>query len=66
MAEAIGDASPATQEMLGELLDYVEVTRSAVLLSAEHGRDVGEGVWFPDGRARSRPCGRSWRRGSRG
>jgi len=50
MAEAIGDASPATQEMLGELLDYVEVSRSAVLLSAEHGRDVGDGVWFPDGR----------------
>ena len=50
MAEAIGDASPATQEMLGELLDYVEVSRSAVLLSAENGRDVGDGVWFPDGR----------------
>ena len=50
MAEAIGDSSPATQEMLGELLDYVEVTRNAVLLSAEHGRDVGDGVWFPDGR----------------
>jgi 4-hydroxyphenylacetate 3-monooxygenase len=50
MAEAIGDASPATQEMLGELLDYVEVSRSAVLLSAEHGRHVGDGVWFPDGR----------------
>ena len=50
MAEVIGDASPATQEMLGELLDYVEVTRSAVLLSAEHGRHVGDGVWFPDGR----------------
>jgi 4-hydroxyphenylacetate 3-monooxygenase len=50
MAEAIGDASPATQEMLGELLGYVEVARSAVLLSAEHGRDVGDGVWFPDGR----------------
>jgi len=50
MAEAIGDASPATQEMLGELLDYVEVARSAVLLSAEHGRHVGDGVWFPDGR----------------
>ena len=49
-AEAIGDASPATQEMLGELLDYVEVSRSAVLLSAEHGRHVGDGVWFPDGR----------------
>jgi aromatic ring hydroxylase len=50
MAEAIGDASPATQEMLGELLDYVEVTRSAVLLSADHGRHIGDGVWFPDGR----------------
>ena len=50
MAEAIGDHSPATQEMLGELLGYVEVTRSAVLLSAEHGRDIGDGVWFPDGR----------------
>jgi aromatic ring hydroxylase len=51
MAEAIGDAGPTTQEMLGELLDYVEVSRNAILLSAEHGRDVGDGVWFPDGRA---------------
>ena len=51
MAETLGDASAATQEMLGELLDYVEVTRNAVLISAEHGRDVGNGVFFPDGRA---------------
>ena len=50
MAEAVNDQSPATQEMLGELLSYVEVTRSAVLLSAEHGRHVGDGVWFPDPR----------------
>lgn len=50
MAEAIGDTSPTTHELLGELLDYVEVTRSAVLLCAEHGRDIGNGVWFPDGR----------------
>jgi len=50
MAEAIGDASAATHEMLGELFDYVEVTRSAVLLCAEHGRDIGNGVYFPDGR----------------
>jgi 4-hydroxyphenylacetate 3-monooxygenase len=49
MAEAIGDRSPTTQEMLGELLGYVEVTRSAVLLSAEHGRHIGDGIWFPDG-----------------
>jgi 4-hydroxyphenylacetate 3-monooxygenase oxygenase component len=51
MAETIGDASAATQEMLGELLDYVEVTRNAVLISAEHGRDIGNGVFFPEGRA---------------
>jgi aromatic ring hydroxylase len=50
MAEAINDQSPATQEMLGELLSYLEVARSAVLLSAEHGREVGDGVWFPDPR----------------
>jgi 4-hydroxyphenylacetate 3-monooxygenase oxygenase component len=50
MAEALNDQSPATLEMLGELLAYVEVTRSAVLLSAEHGRHVGDGVWFPDPR----------------
>ena len=50
LAAAIDDQSPATQEMLGELLSYVEVTRSAVLLCAEHGRHVGDGVWFPDPR----------------
>jgi len=50
MAEVINDKSPATLEMLGELLSYVEITRSAVLLSAEHGREVGGGVWFPDPR----------------
>ena len=50
MAEAINDQSPATLEMLGEISSYVEVTRSAVLLSAEHGYHVGGGVWFPDGR----------------
>ena len=40
MAEAIGDASPATQEMLGELLDYVEVTpqRGPALRRARPGR----------------------------
>ena len=50
MAEALNDRSPATAEMLGELLSYVEVTRNAVLLAAEHGRHVGDGVWFPDPR----------------
>jgi 4-hydroxyphenylacetate 3-monooxygenase oxygenase component len=50
LAEAINDQSPATHEMLGELLAYVEVTRSAVQQSAAGGRDVGGGVWFPDPR----------------
>lgn len=50
MAETLNDQSQATLEMLGELLSYVEVTRSAVLLSAEHGREVAGGVWFPDPR----------------
>ena len=51
MAEAIGDTSAGTQEMLGELLDYVEVSRNAVLVSAERGYDIGNGVYFPEGRA---------------
>jgi len=50
LAATVNDQSLATQEMLGEILSYVEVTRSAVLLSAEHGRHVGDGVWFPDPR----------------
>jgi len=52
MAEAIGDHSPATNEMLGELLSYVEVTRSAIRCSVEEGYDIGvDGTWFPGGRA---------------
>ncbi len=51
MSEAIGDHSPATLEMLGELLSYVEVTRSAVRCSIEEGYDTGhDGTWFPGGR----------------
>jgi len=50
MAETINDQSPATHEMLGELLSYVQVTRSAVELCALQGRHVGDGVWFPDPR----------------
>jgi aromatic ring hydroxylase len=50
MAEAIGDYSQATVEMLGELLSYVEVTRNAIFTSTEEGYDNG-GVYFPGGRA---------------
>ncbi len=51
MTEAIGDHSPNTYEMLGEILSYVEVTRSAILASTEEGYDIGTGVYFPGGRA---------------
>ena len=51
MAESIGDYSPATGEMLGELLSYVEVTRNAVFTSTEQGAEGNEGVWFGGGRA---------------
>lgn len=50
MAEAVNDTSVPTMEMLGELSSFVEVTRSAVLLSEEHAFDRGDGVVFPDGR----------------
>ena len=51
MTEAIGDHSPNTYEMLGEILSYVEVTRSAILASTEEGYDIGTAVYFPGGRA---------------
>jgi aromatic ring hydroxylase len=52
MAEAIGDHTPATIDMLGELACYVQVTRNAVELSIEHGWErERDGAWFPDGRA---------------
>ncbi len=50
MAAAIGDYSDLTADMMGELLTYVEMTRSGLLLSIEHARDYGDGVWFPDER----------------
>lgn len=50
MAEAIGDYSPSTMEMLGEILSYVEVTRNAIHASTAEGYDNG-GVFFPGSRA---------------
>jgi aromatic ring hydroxylase len=51
MAEMVGDYTPATTEMLGEILSYAEVTRNAILASTEEGYDIGTGVFFPGGRA---------------
>ena len=51
MAELIGDYSPATTEMLGELAAYVRLTANAVELSLEQASERSDGVWFPNGAA---------------
>lgn len=49
MAELIGDRSPATTEMLGEIACYVRMTANALELSLEKAWQRADGVWFPDG-----------------
>jgi 4-hydroxyphenylacetate 3-monooxygenase oxygenase component len=51
MAELIGDHSPATTEMLGELAAYVRLTQNAIDLSLEQAWERSDGVWFPNGAA---------------
>ena len=49
MAELIGDYSPATTEMLGEMACYVRMTANALELSLEQAWQREDGVWFPNG-----------------
>lgn len=51
MAKLIGDYSPATTEMLGEMACYVRLTANALELSLEQAREREDGVWFPNGAA---------------
>ena len=51
MAELIGDHSPATTEMLGEIACYVRLTANALDLSLEQASAREDGVWFPNGAA---------------
>ncbi len=51
MAEAINDKGDGTQEMLGEILCYIELTRAALLIAEQHAYDHGDGVFFPDTRS---------------
>jgi 4-hydroxyphenylacetate 3-monooxygenase len=51
MAKIIGDYSPATTEMLGEMACYVRMTANALELSLEQAREREDGVWFPNGAA---------------
>ena len=49
MAEMIGDHSPTTADMLGEIACYVQTTRNAVELSTARAWERDDGVWLPDG-----------------
>ena len=51
MAELIGDHSPATTEMLGELACSVRLTANALELSLEQAWQREDGGWFPNGAA---------------
>ncbi|HKC50111.1 MAG TPA: 4-hydroxyphenylacetate 3-hydroxylase N-terminal domain-containing protein [Myxococcota bacterium] len=49
MAELIGDKSPATSELLGEIFGYAELTRAALRTAEAEAFEWGNGVWFPNG-----------------
>ena len=51
MAEAINATSqPQTQQMLGELWTYAEMTRACLQAAEDGAADTGNGVWLPDKR----------------
>jgi aromatic ring hydroxylase len=49
MAEMIGDSSPGTKQMLGEIWSYAEFARVAVHSAETDAFEYGSGVWFPNG-----------------
>lgn len=51
MAEIVNDTSQITVDMLGELSNYVEMTRSALIAAVERCRTWPDGGVFPDARA---------------
>ncbi len=50
MAEAVNAADPVTQQMLGEIWTYAEMTRSAIVAGEQGAREYGNGAWFLDQR----------------
>ncbi|HVY14210.1 MAG TPA: 4-hydroxyphenylacetate 3-hydroxylase N-terminal domain-containing protein [Rhodopila sp.] len=50
MAEAIGANDPNTQQMLGEIWTYAEMTRAAVVAGETGAYEHGNGAWFLDRR----------------
>lgn len=51
MAEAInGAGQPATQQVLGEIWTYAEMTRACLKAAEDGAADTGNGTWLPDKR----------------
>lgn len=48
MAEAIGATDPVTQQMLGEIWSYAELTRAAIVAGEQQAYEHGNGAWFLD------------------
>jgi len=51
MAEIVNDRTPRTQELLGEILSYVEATRNAVLIAEQNAKTWPDGGVYPEARA---------------
>jgi len=50
MSDAINANQPPTQQMLGELWTYAEMTRACLQAAEDGASDTGNGVWLPDKR----------------
>jgi 4-hydroxyphenylacetate 3-monooxygenase oxygenase component len=50
MADAIGANDPNSQQMLGEIWSYAELTRAAVAAGEAEAYEYGNGAWFLDRR----------------
>ena len=50
MVEVTNAANPQTNELLGELWSYYELTRAALRAAEADAREWGNGVWLPDER----------------
>ena len=50
MADSIGATDPVTQQMLGEIWSYAELTRSAIQAGETGALEYGNGCWFLDRR----------------
>lgn len=48
MAEALGNDSPGTTELLGELWSYYQLTRAALEAAEDGAAEVGNGLWVCD------------------